>query len=126
MQDNRVGSELKSLVRAPSEYQLVGADVDSQELWIASVIGDAHFAGIHGVCVCFVLMCVICVHVYVYVHVYVHAHVYICPCSCTVVGSTAVGWMTLQGKKSEGTDLHSKTANTIGITRDQAKVSVCL
>lgn len=50
MQDNRVGSELKSLVRAPSGYQLVGADVDSQELWIASVIGDAHFAGIHGVC----------------------------------------------------------------------------
>ena len=52
MQDNRVGSELKSLVRAPSGYQLVGADVDSQELWIASVIGDAHFAGIHGVCAC--------------------------------------------------------------------------
>ena len=48
VQDNRVGSELKSLVRAPSGYQLVGADVDSQELWIASVIGDAHFAGIHG------------------------------------------------------------------------------
>ena len=39
-------------------------------------------------------------------------------------GSTAVGWMTLQGKKSEGTDLHSKTASTIGITRDQAKVSI--
>jgi hypothetical protein len=27
---------------------MVGADVDSQELWIASVIGDAHFAGQHG------------------------------------------------------------------------------
>ena len=67
-------------------------------------------------------MCVVCMHVYTHVH----AHVYICPYSCTVVGSTAVGWMTLQGKKSEGTDLHSKTANTIGITRDQAKVSVCL
>ena len=39
-------------------------------------------------------------------------------------GSTAVGWMTLQGKKSEGTDLHSKTASTIGITRDQAKVGI--
>ena len=39
---------------------------------------------------------------------------------CT--GSTAFGWMTLQGKKSEGTDLHSKTAETIGISRDHAKV----
>ena len=37
-------------------------------------------------------------------------------------GSTAFGWMTLQGKKSEGTDLHSKTAETIGISRDHAKV----
>jgi len=25
-------------------------------------------------------------------------------------GCTALGWMTLQGTKSEGTDLHSKTA----------------
>lgn len=32
--------------------------------------------------------------------------------------------MTLQGNKTEGTDLHSTTARTIGITRDQAKVSV--
>ena len=39
-------------------------------------------------------------------------------------GSTAFGWMTLQGKKSEGTDLHSKTAHTIGISRDHAKVRV--
>lgn len=39
---------------------------------------------------------------------------------CT--GSTAFGWMTLQGRKSEGTDLHSKTAETIGISRDHAKV----
>lgn len=37
-------------------------------------------------------------------------------------GSTAFGWMTLQGKKSESTDLHSKTAETIGISRDHAKV----
>jgi DNA polymerase gamma 1 len=37
-------------------------------------------------------------------------------------GSTAFGWMTLQGKRTEGTDLHSKTAETIGITREHAKV----
>lgn len=30
--------------------------------------------------------------------------------------------MTLQGKKSSGTDLHSKTASTVGISREHAKV----
>ncbi|XP_013394573.2 DNA polymerase subunit gamma-1, partial [Lingula anatina] len=81
---DRIGSELKAMVQCPPGYTFVGADVDAQELWIASLIGDADFAGIHG--------------------------------------STAFGWMNLQGKKSEGTDLHSKTAETIGITREQAKV----
>lgn len=50
LQDTRVGSELKAMVRAPPGYHLVGADVDSQELWIAAVLGDMQFAGIHGVC----------------------------------------------------------------------------
>ena len=44
---NRIGSELKSLIQAPDGYKFVGADVDSQELWIASLLGDAQF-GIHG------------------------------------------------------------------------------
>ena len=43
-----MGSELKAMVRAPPDYHLVGADVDSQELWIASVLGDMQFAGVHG------------------------------------------------------------------------------
>jgi DNA polymerase gamma 1 len=47
-QEDRVGSELKAMIRAPPGYSLVGADVDSQELWIAAVLGDANFAGIHG------------------------------------------------------------------------------
>lgn len=81
---DRVGSELKAMVQAPPGYVLVGADVDSQELWIAAVLGDAHFAGMHG--------------------------------------CTAFGWMTLQGRKSRGTDLHSKTASTVGISREHAKV----
>eukprot|EP00794_Sanderia_malayensis_P010229 gene10229-11278_t len=82
-QIDRVGSELKAMVRAPPGHCFVGADVDSQELWIAAILGDAKFAGIHG--------------------------------------CTAFGWMTLQGKKSDGTDLHSKTASTIEISRDNAK-----
>ncbi|CAO3589061.1 unnamed protein product [Absidia cylindrospora] len=80
---NRIGSELKSMVQAPEGYKIVGADVDSEELWISSVIGDAQF-GFHG--------------------------------------ATALGWMTLQGTKSQGTDLHSKTASILGISRNKAKI----
>ncbi|NWX82359.1 DPOG1 polymerase, partial [Nothoprocta pentlandii] len=81
---DRVGSELKAMVQVPPGYSLVGADVDSQELWIAAVLGEAHFTGMHG--------------------------------------CTAFGWMTLQGKKSDATDLHSKTAATVGISREHAKI----
>ncbi|KFQ82215.1 DNA polymerase subunit gamma-1, partial [Phaethon lepturus] len=81
---DRVGSELKAMVQVPPGYSLVGADVDSQELWIAAVLGEAHFTGMHG--------------------------------------CTAFGWMTLQGKKSNATDLHSKTAATVGISREHAKI----
>jgi DNA polymerase gamma 1 len=80
---NRVGSELKSMVRAPKGYCFVGADVDSQELWIASLIGDATFQ-LHG--------------------------------------GNAVGFMTLEGTKAAGTDLHSRTAGILGISRNNAKV----
>ncbi|KAI9867882.1 MAG: DNA-directed DNA polymerase gamma mip1 [Trichoglossum hirsutum] len=80
---NRVGSELKSMVKAPPGYCFVGADVDSQELWIASLVGDAQFK-LHG--------------------------------------GNAIGFMTLEGTKAAGTDLHSKTAKILGISRDNAKV----
>ena len=80
---NRVGSELKSMVKAPPGYCFVGADVDSQELWIASLMGDAQFR-LHG--------------------------------------GNAIGFMTLEGTKSAGTDLHSKTAKILGISRNDAKV----
>jgi DNA polymerase gamma 1 len=80
---NRVGSELKAMVKAPEGYKFVGADVDSEELWIASLFGDAEF-GLHG--------------------------------------ATAIGWMTLEGTKAAGTDLHSKTAKILGISRNDAKV----
>lgn len=79
----RIGSELKAMVEAPEGYVFVGADVDSEELWIASLIGDSLF-GLHG--------------------------------------GTALGWMTLEGDKNEKTDLHSKTAEILGILRNDAKV----
>ncbi|KAF2452984.1 DNA polymerase family A-domain-containing protein [Lineolata rhizophorae] len=80
---NRVGSELKSMVTAPPGYAFVGADVDSQELWIASLVGDSQF-GLHG--------------------------------------GSALGFMTLEGSKAAGTDLHSRTAGILGIGRNDAKV----
>ncbi|KAH8410199.1 hypothetical protein KR009_008116 [Drosophila setifemur] len=81
---DRLGSELRSMVQAPPGYRLVGADVDSQELWIASVLGDAYACGEHG--------------------------------------ATPLGWMTLSGSKSNGSDMHSITAKAVGISRDHAKV----
>lgn len=81
---DRIGSELKAMVQTPPGYHFVGADVDSQELWIAAILGDSNFAGIHG--------------------------------------CTGLGWMTLQGSKQDGTDLHSKIAKIVNITREQAKV----
>lgn len=38
------------------------------------------------------------------------------------IGGTPYGWMTLEGSKAKGTDLHTKTANLIGIKRSEAKV----
>ncbi|KAK5672355.1 DNA-directed DNA polymerase gamma mip1 [Batrachochytrium dendrobatidis] len=81
--ENRIGSEVKSMIMPAKGYSLVGADVDSEELWIASVFGDAQF-GQHG--------------------------------------STAIGFMTLQGAKAAGTDLHSTTGKILGISRNQSKV----
>ena len=88
---NLAGSELKSRIVAPcsppdsteQQYVFLGADVDSQELWIASLMGDAQFGQ---------------------------------------PGSTALAWMTLQGSKAEGTDLHSRTASILGMSRDSAKI----
>lgn len=82
--EDRIGSELKAMVQSPPGYCFVGADVDSQELWIASIIADSHFAQMHG--------------------------------------CTALSWMNLQGKKSDKTDMHSKTAELVDISRDHAKM----
>jgi len=52
LQDDRIGSELKAMIQSPVGYHFVGADVDSQELWIAAVLGDKNFQGIHGLFHC--------------------------------------------------------------------------
>ena len=88
--ETRVGSELKVMVRPPDGYHFVGADVDSQELWIAAVLGDAHFAGMHGmssghlrVCVC-VCVCV-CARAHIIdTCVCVWVHTTICLCMCGI------------------------------------------
>ncbi|XP_063697937.1 DNA polymerase subunit gamma-1, mitochondrial [Culicoides brevitarsis] len=46
--EQRNGSELRAMIQSPPGYKIVGADVDSQELWIASVLGDAYAAQSHG------------------------------------------------------------------------------
>ncbi|OQV22065.1 DNA polymerase subunit gamma-1 [Hypsibius exemplaris] len=84
VRSDRIGSELKAMIQSPPGYSIVGADVDSQELWIAAILGDSNWLKEHG--------------------------------------CTAFGWMTLQGNKADGTDLHSKTAAQAGVERDQAKI----
>lgn len=36
------------MIHTPPGYHFVGADVDSQELWIAAILGDAYFMKMHG------------------------------------------------------------------------------
>ncbi|WKX96444.1 hypothetical protein Q1695_012690 [Nippostrongylus brasiliensis] len=40
----RIGTGIKNLVQAPKGKVIVGADVDSQEQWLAGLFGDASFA----------------------------------------------------------------------------------
>uniref|UniRef100_A0A1I8EM99 DNA-directed DNA polymerase n=1 Tax=Wuchereria bancrofti TaxID=6293 RepID=A0A1I8EM99_WUCBA len=38
--DQMIGTNLKSMVECPEDWHIVGADVDSQEQWIAAMLGD--------------------------------------------------------------------------------------
>eukprot|EP00124_Ichthyophonus_hoferi_P001546 Ihof_evm5s83 gene=Ihof_evmTU5s83 len=44
----KMGSEVKTKIRAPPGMLFVGSDVDSEEAWISSLLGDKGFAKIHG------------------------------------------------------------------------------
>jgi DNA polymerase gamma 1 len=39
--DGMLGTELKSMVESPEGWKMVGADVDSQEQWLAAIFGDS-------------------------------------------------------------------------------------
>ncbi|KER31053.1 hypothetical protein T265_02616 [Opisthorchis viverrini] len=98
---NRLGSEIKAMVQAPPGYCFVGADVDSQEMWIAALIGDASF-GFQGKSF--------------------HSPLQLTSVANPKNSATPYGWMTLEGNKTDGTDLHTKIAQIMGITRNEAKV----
>lgn len=36
-----IGSDLKSMVQCSKGWNLIGADVDSQEQWLAALFGDS-------------------------------------------------------------------------------------
>lgn len=41
-----IGKGIKNMIQAPRGYKIVGADVDSQEQWLAAVFGDSSVAKI--------------------------------------------------------------------------------
>ena len=43
-------------------------------------------------------------------------------CLLSAAGSTGIGWMLVQGNKTDESDVHSNTARTIGVSRNDAKV----
>ncbi|VDO54070.1 unnamed protein product [Haemonchus placei] len=87
----RIGTGIKSLIQAPDGYLLVGADVDSQEQWLAGLFGDAS-----------------------------HARSSL-PCHRLILCLTPFSNMMLAGSKADGTDLHTVVANQLKIDRGQAK-----
>lgn len=110
---NRLGSEIKALIQSPPGYCFVGADVDSQEMWIAALIGDASvgFQGVLSVLYAYRLRDPVILRAPQ------------CDLNCYLIsGATPYGWMTLEGNKSDGTDLHTKIAKIMGITRNEAKI----
>lgn len=46
--EDRIGSECNQMIAAPEGYRLVGADVDGQELWIASMKADINVGKLAG------------------------------------------------------------------------------
>ena len=61
------------------------ADVDAQEMWIASLFADRY-------------------------------------AELGELGSTGISYMTLSGTKEAGTDIHTVTANAVGVDRNSAKI----
>jgi hypothetical protein len=100
----KIGSELKATILAPKGFKIVGADVASQEAWIASLLADSYSQNLlpekstlrelrEGT-----------------------NEVY------GEIGQTEFSIQCLAGKKEDKTDIHSFIADKFGISRDTAKV----
>ncbi|CAF0739729.1 unnamed protein product [Didymodactylos carnosus] len=84
---DRIGSELKAMVRAPSGYCFAA---------------DVQYAGMHDLLIVVTIACSI-----------VH--------QLFAVRFNSIWLDESSRKEKDGTDLHSKVANLVGISRDQAK-----
>ncbi|CBY40909.1 unnamed protein product [Oikopleura dioica] len=83
--DDKLGMGAFSLAQLDEDHVYVSADVDSQEIWIASLFADMYK-------------------------------------NLGEVGVTGLSYMTLNGSKSAGTDIHTITANQVGMDRNSAKI----
>jgi DNA polymerase gamma 1 len=46
--EDKIGSEFRGMVKAPEGYKIVGADFDSEESWLASLLGDREVGALGG------------------------------------------------------------------------------
>ena len=83
--DDKLGMGAFSLAQLDEDHVYVSADVDSQEIWIASLFADMYK-------------------------------------NLGEVGVTGLSYMTLNGSKAAGTDIHTITANQVGMDRNSAKI----
>lgn len=81
----KLGTGAFELSQLPKGYVYVSADVDSQEIWIASLFADMYK-------------------------------------QLGEVGVTGLSYMTLNGSKAAGNDIHTITANAVGMDRHSAKI----
>lgn len=91
----RIGTEARTMIKAPPSYELVTFDVDSEEALIASLIGDAY-----------------------------NSTAVIGNGDVVLPGSCPFSYATILGDKDKGTDVHSIMGRKNGIERQQAKTAV--
>lgn len=90
-----IGSDLKSMVQCSQGWKMVGADVDSQEQWLAALFGDS---------------------------ISKEKQAGATPMSHMLLSGQKNFLIIFLGEKSEGTDLHSIVAKQVNIDRNDAKI----